>query len=85
MYNKWHETELERWLSDHGTIFLPRGFLMEWLTCHSDIPYPSPADRKDLETLVKSNWESKVQKPLGHAAEHATDSWHNAKEWIFDT
>ncbi|KAG2412294.1 hypothetical protein HFD88_009851 [Aspergillus terreus] len=67
VYNKWHETELERWLSDH------------------DIPYPSPADRKDLETLVKSNWESKVQKPLGHAAEHATDSWHNAKEWIFDT
>ncbi|KAG9571229.1 hypothetical protein KCU77_g3947, partial [Aureobasidium melanogenum] len=29
-YNKWHETELERWLSDH------------------DVPYPTPADRKDL-------------------------------------
>jgi hypothetical protein len=21
VYNKWHETELERWLSDHGTYF----------------------------------------------------------------
>lgn len=38
-YNKWHETELERWLSDH------------------DIPYPTPADRKDLEDLIQKNWE----------------------------
>ncbi|KAI9751943.1 MAG: hypothetical protein M4579_005826 [Chaenotheca gracillima] len=44
-YNKWHETELERWLSDH------------------DVPYPTPADRKDLENLVKDNWESKVRAP----------------------
>ena len=44
-YNKWHETELERWLSDHH------------------VPYPSPADRKDLENLVKSNWNSKVATP----------------------
>ncbi|KAI9803012.1 MAG: hypothetical protein M1825_002245 [Sarcosagium campestre] len=44
-YNKWHETELERWLSDH------------------DIPYPSPADRKDLENIVKDNWQSKVSAP----------------------
>ncbi|OJJ71895.1 hypothetical protein ASPBRDRAFT_125142 [Aspergillus brasiliensis CBS 101740] len=67
VYNKWHETELERWLSDH------------------DIPYPSPADRKDLESLVKSNWEAKVQKPLAHATQHHTDHWHDAKEWLFDT
>jgi uncharacterized membrane protein YheB (UPF0754 family) len=45
VYNKWHETELERWLSDH------------------DIPYPTPADRKDLEDLVKNNWEDYVAKP----------------------
>lgn len=45
VYNKWHETELERWLSDH------------------DIPYPTPADRKDLENLVKDNWNSKVGQP----------------------
>ncbi|KAL9128383.1 MAG: hypothetical protein Q9217_002937 [Psora testacea] len=45
VYNHWHETELERWLSDH------------------DIPYPTPADRKDLENLVKSNWDSKVSQP----------------------
>ncbi|KAI7221451.1 hypothetical protein KC333_g1750 [Hortaea werneckii] len=44
-YNKWHETELERWLSDH------------------DIPYPTPADRKDLQDLVQKNWEDHVIKP----------------------
>ncbi|KAF2725020.1 hypothetical protein K431DRAFT_216742 [Polychaeton citri CBS 116435] len=44
-YNKWHETELERWLSDHS------------------IPYPAPADRKDLEDLMKSHWEDKISKP----------------------
>jgi len=44
-YNKWHETELERWLSDHN------------------IPYPTPADRKDLENLVKKNWNDQVVTP----------------------
>jgi nucleotide-binding universal stress UspA family protein len=44
-YNKWHETELERWLSDH------------------DIPYVTPADRKDLEEIVKKNWEVYVVAP----------------------
>ncbi|CAG8269358.1 unnamed protein product [Penicillium salamii] len=67
VYNKWHETELERWLSDH------------------DIPHPSPADRRDLENLVKTNWDTKVQKPLGHIADQANDQIHHAKEWIFDT
>jgi hypothetical protein len=45
VYNKWHETELERWLSDH------------------DVPYPSPADRKDLESLIEKNWDSYVVSP----------------------
>ncbi|PMD55955.1 putative stress response protein ish1 [Hyaloscypha bicolor E] len=45
VYNKWHETELERWLSDHN------------------VPYPTPADRKDLENLVKDNWQSKIAQP----------------------
>ncbi|KAB8291295.1 hypothetical protein EYC80_009981 [Monilinia laxa] len=45
VYNKWHETELERWLSDNN------------------VPYPTPADRKDLESLVKQNWQSKVASP----------------------
>jgi hypothetical protein len=67
VYNKWHETELERWLSDH------------------DIPYPSPADRRDLENAVKLNWDTRVQKPLGHFSDHATERWENTKEWIFDT
>lgn len=44
-YNKWHESELERWLSDH------------------DIAYPTPADRKDLEMLVKENWDRFVSSP----------------------
>ncbi|KAL9094751.1 MAG: hypothetical protein Q9165_003022 [Trypethelium subeluteriae] len=44
-YNKWHQTELERWLSDH------------------DVPYPTPADRKDLENLVKENWDANVATP----------------------
>jgi hypothetical protein len=67
-----------------------RIFLMDTSSMHAanddpDIPYPSPADRKDLENLVKSNWDSKVQKPLGYAADQSTDQWHHAKEWIFDT
>ncbi|KAI5858580.1 putative MSC1 protein [Tricharina praecox] len=41
-YNKWHETELERWLSDH------------------DIPYPKPAERKDLEKIVQDNWQTRI-------------------------
>ncbi|KAF2678426.1 hypothetical protein K458DRAFT_480899 [Lentithecium fluviatile CBS 122367] len=45
VYNKWHETELERWLSDHN------------------IPYPKASDRKDLENLVKNNWNDKVVTP----------------------
>ncbi|KAM5370854.1 hypothetical protein ACJA88_009925 [Fusarium oxysporum] len=45
VYNKWHETELERWLSDH------------------DVPYPTPADRKDLESLIEKNWENHVVTP----------------------
>lgn len=45
VYNKWHETELERWLTDH------------------DIPYPSPSDRKDLESLIEKNWNQYVLAP----------------------
>jgi hypothetical protein len=44
-YNRWHETELERWLSDNS------------------IPYPTPSDRKDLEKLVQSNWDSYAVSP----------------------
>ncbi|KAL0935926.1 stress response protein [Colletotrichum truncatum] len=44
-YNKWHQTELERWLSDH------------------DVPYPTPADRKDLEKLIEKNWDNYVVTP----------------------
>lgn len=47
-YNKWHQTELERWLSDN------------------DIPYPTPADRKNLENLVKTNWHAAVESPYAN-------------------
>ncbi|EZG02342.1 hypothetical protein H106_07572 [Trichophyton rubrum CBS 735.88] len=67
VYNKWHETELERWLSDH------------------DVPYPSPADRKDLEELVKKNWESYVTEPASKTVEEVSDSFNDAEEWIFDS
>lgn len=50
-----------------------------------DIPYPTPADRKDLEELVKNNWESRVQIPIHHTVEHVADYLGDAKEWIFDT
>lgn len=50
-----------------------------------DIPYPSPADRRDLENLVKGSWDSKVQKPMGVVADYGSDQYHHAKEWIFDT
>ena len=29
----------------------------------NNVPYPTPADRKDLENLVKENWQSKVAQP----------------------
>ncbi|KAG9244147.1 putative stress response protein ish1 [Calycina marina] len=45
VYNKWHETELERWLSDHS------------------VPYPTPYDRAQLQTLVKNNWQQKIATP----------------------
>ncbi|EXJ82963.1 hypothetical protein A1O3_06780 [Capronia epimyces CBS 606.96] len=67
VYNKWHETELERWLSDH------------------DVPYPSPADRKDLENLVKDNWQAKVADPVSSAGDKATDHYGTVKDWIFDS
>lgn len=51
----------------------------------TDIPYPTPADRRDVENLVKSNWDTKVQKPLGSAADQISDDLHHAKEWVFDT
>lgn len=53
VYNKWHETELERWLSDNN------------------IPYPTPADRKDLEDLVEKNWNAAVVEPY--------NSWDTAQ------
>ncbi|OAL36317.1 hypothetical protein AYO20_04475 [Fonsecaea nubica] len=66
-YNKWHETELERWLSDH------------------DVPYPTPADRKDLENLVKDNWQAKVVDPVATTGDKTSDSYHSVKDWIFDS
>ena len=65
-YNKWHETELERWLSDH------------------DVPYPAAADRKDLENLVKDNWQQKVVNPVAGTGDAAEHNYNNVKDYIFD-
>lgn len=78
-YNKWHETELERWLADH------------------DIPYPTPADRKDLEHLVKENWDRKVSSPyndwdserlqayLHQKGVDVSDKSKDNKNWLIET
>ncbi|KAK5936891.1 hypothetical protein PMZ80_010829 [Knufia obscura] len=66
-YNKWHETELERWLSDH------------------DIPHPKAADRKDLESLVKDNWQANVVDPISATGEKIDDHYGGVKNWIFDS
>ncbi|RMZ80824.1 hypothetical protein DV737_g2870, partial [Chaetothyriales sp. CBS 132003] len=65
-YNKWHQTELERWLSDH------------------DIPYPTAADRKDLENLIKDHWQTQVVNPVHAAGEKLSGDFAEAKEWIFN-
>ena len=49
-----------------------------------DIPYPTPADRKELEHLIKANWESNVQVPLAHVSENTPEHLSNVKDWIFD-
>jgi len=60
-YNKWHETELERWLSDHN------------------VPYPTPSDRKDLELLVKDNWNYYVATPYSSWDTNQLSSYLTAK------
>lgn len=64
VYNKWHQTELERWLSDNS------------------IPYPTPADRKDLENLVEKNWNDYVIAPYTKwdTAELSSYLQHKGKE-----
>lgn len=44
-YDNWHNTEVDRWLADHG------------------IPHPTPSDRKEVNKLIKSNWEKNVVTP----------------------
>ncbi|KAH6662443.1 hypothetical protein F5X68DRAFT_271772 [Plectosphaerella plurivora] len=60
-YNKWHQTELEAWLSDHN------------------VPYPTPADRKDLEQLVGKNWDDHVVKPYNSWSVDDLQTWLSAK------
>jgi hypothetical protein len=57
--------------------------LERWLSDH-DVPYPKAADRKDLENLVKSNWDTKVQQPIGKSADATSDSFASVKDWVFD-
>lgn len=54
-----------------------------------DIPFPKPADRRDLQNLVKKNWASKVQLPISdavdYASDYSSDTYQLSKDWIFDT
>jgi hypothetical protein len=66
-YNKWHETELERWLDDYS------------------IPHPKAATRKDLEDLVKKNWDNNVVKPYNswdvkQLTNYLTSTGHEVKK-----
>jgi len=66
-YNKWHETELERWLDDYS------------------IPHPKAATRKDLEDLVKKNWDNNVVKPynswdIKQLTNYLTSTGHEVKK-----
>ncbi|KAI1325003.1 hypothetical protein F5Y16DRAFT_379464 [Xylariaceae sp. FL0255] len=60
-YNKWHENELERWLSDNN------------------IPYPTPADRKDLVNLIEKNWDAYAVAPYKSWDTDKLTAYLNAK------
>ena len=49
-----------------------------WLSDHN-VPYPTPADRKDLENLVKGNWEVKVSSPYSDWEPSQLHSYLKAK------
>ena len=52
--------------------------------CSTFIPYPTPADRKDLELLIKNNWQAKVVDPIAATGDKASDHYAGVKDWIFD-
>jgi hypothetical protein len=45
----------------------------------NNVPYPTPADRKDLEGLVKENWQSKVASPYNDWDSKRLSSFLKAK------
>ncbi len=50
-----------------------------------NIPYPTPADRKDLENLVKDNWNDHVVQPYNSWDTNQLQKWlsgnvHEAKK-----
>lgn len=44
-----------------------------------NVPYPTPADRKDLENLVKDNWENNVVKPYNSWDVHQLTNYLSSK------
>ena len=40
-----------------------------------NIPYPTPADRKDLENLVKDNWNNYVVQPYNSWDTNQLQNW----------
>ena len=49
-----------------------------WLSDHN-VPYPTPSDRKNLENLVKNNWDSKVATPYHDWDTKQLDSYLKSK------
>lgn len=50
-----------------------------------DIPYPAASDRKDLELLVKNNWQAKVVDPIAATGSKIDDHYTGVKDWVFDS
>lgn len=51
-----------KWLGKSAYNSWHKTELERWLDDH-DIPYPSPADRNDLEKIIEENWNNKVSTP----------------------
>merc|ERR1711939_674373 len=87
VYNKWHETELERWLSDHNVPYptpydraqLETAVKDNWQTKVSQ-PY-GDWDSAQLSAYLKQ----KGVETKDAAADNTEDAWSSVKDWIFDS
>ncbi|CAI4211987.1 unnamed protein product [Parascedosporium putredinis] len=87
-YNKWHQTELERWLSDHNIPYpaasdrkdLQNIVEKNWdnhVSKGQEIERDVKANKDTLLNRVKSTWYE--------TEDNAQNAWSNVKDWIFDS